>query len=164
MEYVPASWVVIEEACQKYACPKGCTVVTAEKPEAPIEKGLPGTGRLAHVGVSKYGDHLPLNRQEEIFRRQGVELPRQTMGDWMRCCAELLYPLYERMKKQAVGSKAAQTDDTPVPVLDVCGGRRTSVHGVRLHTQPQPRRTGGVPEGVSGISPGRRVLRVRSFL
>jgi transposase len=118
MEYVPASLVVIEEACQKYACPKGCTVVTAEKPAAPIEKGLPGPGLLAQIAVSKYGDHLPLNRQEEIFRRQGVELPRQTMCDWMRQCAELVYPLYELMKKQVLGSKAVQTDDTPVPVLD----------------------------------------------
>jgi len=69
LEYVPASLVVIEEACQKYACPKGCTVVTAEKPMAPIEKGLPRPGLLAHVAASKYGDHLPLHRQEEIFQR-----------------------------------------------------------------------------------------------
>jgi transposase len=118
LEYVPASLVVIEEACQKYACPKGCTVVTAEKPMAPIEKGLPGPGLLAHVAVSKYGDHLPLYRQEEIFHRQGMELPRQTMCDWMRECAELVSPLYELMKKRVLGSKAVQTDDTPVPVLD----------------------------------------------
>ena len=60
LEYVPASLYVIEEACQKYACGKGCTVVTAQKPMQPIEKGLPGPGLLAHVAVSKYGDHLPL--------------------------------------------------------------------------------------------------------
>ncbi|MGQ9636061.1 MAG: IS66 family transposase, partial [Bryobacteraceae bacterium] len=118
LEYVPASLLVIEEACQKYACPKGCTVVTAEKPEAPIEKGLPGPGLLAHVAVSKYGDHLPLHRQEEIFRRQGVELSRQTMADWMRECADLASPLYELMKERVLASKAVQTDDTPVPVLD----------------------------------------------
>ena len=118
LEYVPASLVVIEEACQKYACPKGCTVVTAEKPMAPIEKGLPGAGLLAHVAVSKYGDHLPLHRQEEIFQRQGVELSRQTMCDWMRACADLASPLYELMKKRVLDSKAVQTDDTPVPVLD----------------------------------------------
>lgn len=118
LEYVPASLVVIEEACQKYACPKGCTVVTAEKPEAPIEKGMPGPGLLAHVAVSKYGDHLPLHRQEEIFRRQGVDLPRQTMCNWMRQCADLVSPLYELMKERVLGSKALQTDDTPVPVLD----------------------------------------------
>ena len=118
LEYVPASLVVIQEACQKYACPKGCTVVTAEKPTAPIEKGLAGPGLLAQVAVSKYADHLPLHRQEEIFRRQGLELPRQTMCDWMRACAELVSPLYELMKQGVLGSKAVQTDDTPVPVLD----------------------------------------------
>jgi transposase len=118
LEYVPASLVVIEEACQKYACPKGCTVVTAEKPLAPIEKGLPGPGLLAQVAVSKYGDHLPLYRQEEIFHRQGVELSRQTMCDWMRQCADLVSPLYELMKERVLASKAIQTDDTPVPVLD----------------------------------------------
>ena len=118
LEYVPASLVVIEEVCQKYACPKGCTVITAEKPVAPVEKGLAGPGLLAQVAVSKYGDHLPLYQQADIFRRQGVELSRQTMGDWMRACAELVSPLYELMKQQVLGSKALQTDDTPVPVLD----------------------------------------------
>jgi transposase len=118
LEYVPASLVVIQEACQKYACAKGCTVVTAQKPMAPIEKGLPGPGLLAHVAVSKYGDHLPLHRQEAIFQRQGVEVSRQTMCDWMRACADLASPLYELMKQQVLGSKAIQTDDTPVPVLD----------------------------------------------
>lgn len=118
LEYVPASLVVIQEVCQKYACAKGCTVVTAAKPMAPIDKGLPGPGLLAQVAVSKYGDHLPLHRQEEIFQRQGVELPRQTMCDWMRDCAELVSPLYEMMKQRVLGSKAVQTDDTPVPVLD----------------------------------------------
>lgn len=53
LEYVPASLHVIEEACQKYACPKGCTVVTADKPAAAIEKGMAGPGLLAHVAVSK---------------------------------------------------------------------------------------------------------------
>jgi transposase len=118
LEYVPASLHVIQDVCQKYACAKGCTVVTAAKPAAPIEKGLPGPGLLAHVAVSKYGDHLPLNRQQEIFQRQGVELSRQTMCGWMRQAAELVTPLYERMKRQVLDSKVVQTDDTPVPVLD----------------------------------------------
>jgi len=118
LEYVPAAFHVIEEACQKYACVKGCTVVTAAKPMAPIEKGLPGPGLLAQVAMSKYGDHVPLNRQEEIYRRQGVELSRQTMCDWMAQSADLSSPVYELMKDQVLSSKAVQTDDTPVPVLD----------------------------------------------
>jgi len=118
LEYVPASLHVIEEACQKYACAKGCTVVTAAKPPAPVEKGMAGPGLLAHVAVSKYGDHLPLHRQESIFARQGVELSRKTMCDWMRQCAELVSPLFDLMKDRALSSKVVQTDDTPVPVLD----------------------------------------------
>jgi len=59
LEYRPASLVVIEEVSMKYACKTGCTVVTAEKPMAPIEKGLPGPGLLAQIAVSKYSDHLP---------------------------------------------------------------------------------------------------------
>lgn len=118
LEYVPAAMIVIEEACQKYACAKGCAIVTAEKPMAPIEKGLPGPGLLAHVVVNKYGDHLPLHRQEAIFQRQGVTLSRKTMCDWMRQCADLVSPVYKRMKSSVLGSKVMQTDDTPVNVLD----------------------------------------------
>src|SRR5207244_3399279 len=94
-----------------------------QKPMQPIEEGLPGPGLLAQVAVSKYGDHLPLYRQEGIFRRQGVELSRRTMCDWMRQCAELVSPLYELMKPQVLDSKAVETDDTPVPVLDPELGR-----------------------------------------
>ena len=118
LEYIPASMIVIEEASQKYACETGCTVVTARKPMAPIEKGLPGPGLLAHVVVSKYGDHLPLHRQEAIFQRQGVTLSRKTMCDWMRRCADLVSPIFDTMKQSVLASKVMQTDDTPVNVLD----------------------------------------------
>jgi hypothetical protein len=118
LEYVPASLVVIQEVCHKYACPRGCTVLTAEKPMQPIEKGLPGPGLLAHVVVNKYADHLPLYRQEAMLARQGVDLARSTLCDWMRRCAELVSPLYELMKEQVLASHVVQTDDTPVAVLD----------------------------------------------
>lgn len=90
LEFVPASLQVIEEVRPKYACPRGCGVKAAEKPAVAIEKGLPGPGLLAQVAVSKYGDHLPLYRQESIFRRHGVELSRKTMCDWMAACANLV--------------------------------------------------------------------------
>jgi len=118
LEYVPASFYVIEEVRRKYACKKGCTVVAAQKPMQPIEKGLPGPGLLAHVAVSKYADHLPLHRQEGIFKREGVELSRKTMCDWMGRCAELVHPLFGEMKRRVLASKVLQTDDTPVGVLD----------------------------------------------
>ena len=119
LEYIPASFVVNEHIYLKYAC-KPCEdgVVTADRPSRPIEKGLPGPGLLAHVTTSKYSDHLPLARQENIFRRHGVEISRSTQCDWMRAGAQLLLPLYESMKKEVLCSKVVQTDDTPVPVRD----------------------------------------------
>jgi transposase len=118
LEYVPASLKVIEDVRAKYACSCGGTIKTAEKPAQPIAKGLAGASLLAQVAVAKYADHAPLHRQEVIFRRHGVELSRKTMCGWMRQTAELLAPLYERLKARALDSKVVQTDDTPVRVLD----------------------------------------------
>lgn len=117
LEYVPASLYVIEHVCPKYACPQ-CQgqVAQGEKPAQPIEKGLPGPGLLAHVIVSKYADHLPLNRQESIFARYGVELSRSTLCDWMMASAEALAPVVKEMRKRVLQSFVIHTDDTSVPV------------------------------------------------
>jgi transposase len=124
LEYVPASLVVIQHVRPKYAC-KACegNIVIAERLPEPIEKGLPGPGLMAQVAVSKYADHLPLYRQEGIFRRHGVELPRQTTCDWMAVCADLLKPIWKAMHGLILQSKVIQTDDTPVTVLDPVLGR-----------------------------------------
>ena len=119
LEYEPASLFVIEHVRFKYACP-ACQeqVIMADKPPQPIDKGLPGPGLLAMVTLSKQGDHLPLYRQEEIFWRQGVDLPRSTLCDWLAQCAVLLQPLYRLMVARVLQSKVLHTDDTTVPVLD----------------------------------------------
>ena len=120
IEYIPASTYVIETVRPKYAC-KHCpdgTVVTADKPRQPIEKGLPGPGMLAHVITSKYCDHLPLNRQSGMFRRQGLELPPSTLGGWMGASAKLGESLVDVMIQEVLSSDTLHTDDTPVPVLD----------------------------------------------
>ena len=90
----------------------------AERLPEPIEKGLPGPGLLAHVAVSKYADHLPLYRQEGIFKRYGVDLSRSTMCDWMAATANLLAPIVRAMLKRVLMSEVVQTDDTPVKVQD----------------------------------------------
>ena len=115
-EYIPAQLIVIEDVCKKYAC--ACTVKTAGKPSQPIEKSTAGAGLLSQVIVSKYADHLPLNRQAKIFLRFGAELSVQTMCGWMGQCANLLDPLYLRLKDFVLSSKVVGTDDTPVKVLD----------------------------------------------
>jgi transposase len=122
LNYIPASLYVIEHIRYKYGCVnKECqqTVVTADKSGyEPIEKGLAGAGLLAQVMVSKYGDHCPLYRMEDIFSRHGVNLSRSTLCDWMAQSAELLKPLYRVMKKRVLESKVIHTDDTPVKVQD----------------------------------------------
>jgi transposase len=119
LDYEPASMFVTLHIRPKYAC-KGCQehVIIADKPAQPIDKGLPGPGLLAQVIVSKYADHLPLNRLEGIFARQGVQISRSTMCGWMAACAALLNPLYCCMIQRVRSSKVIHTDDTPVPVLD----------------------------------------------
>ncbi len=115
-EYIPASLIVIEDACLKYACE--CTVRTAGKPPQPIEKSTAGASLLAQVVVAKFADHQPLHRQEKIFARHGVEISRKTMGGWMGQSAALLEPLYQSLKNALLESKVIGTDDTTVKVLD----------------------------------------------
>jgi len=122
LNYTPASLYVLEHVRYKYGCVnKDCqqTIVTADKDKyEPIEKGLAGAGLLSQVIVSKYGDHCPLYRMEDIFSRHGVKISRSTMCDWMAQSAQLLKPLYELMKKRVLESKVVHTDDTPVKVQD----------------------------------------------
>src|SRR5579863_7987011 len=115
-EYLPAQMKVIEDACFTYAC--ACTVKTATKPPQPIEKSTASASVLAQVIVSKLADHLPLHRQAKMFRRHGIEIAEQTLCGWMAQSAELLQPLYERLKRHVLASKVVGTDDTPVKVLD----------------------------------------------
>jgi len=120
LNYQPASLYVIEHIRYKYAC-KHCqgTIVTADKNTyEPIEKGLAGAGLLSQVIVSKYNEHCPLYRMEDIFSRHGVMISRSTMCDWMAQSSEILKPLYDLMKRRILESKVIHTDDTPVKVQD----------------------------------------------
>jgi transposase len=93
-------------------------VIVARKPAQPIDKGLPGPGLLAFVITSKYYDHLPLNRQEAIIARSGVDISRSTLCGWMAASAELLRPLYDAMLADVLLSRVVQTDETRLPVLE----------------------------------------------
>jgi transposase len=123
LDYVPGSIFVRELVRPIYACPNECEgqVTVAKNPSAPIEKGLAGPGLLAHVAVSKYADHLPLNRMEGILARAGVNVSRSTMADWMADGAHLLTSLVAKMKADMLLSGVIHTDDTPVTVQDPKG-------------------------------------------
>jgi hypothetical protein len=78
---------------------------------------MAGPGLLAHVLVSKYGDHLPLYRQAEIYAREGVELDRSTLADWVGGASRLVQPLVEALRRHVMSGQKLHADDTPVPVL-----------------------------------------------
>ncbi len=120
LDYVPASFVIREYVRPKYAC-AGCQqgVVQAALPARPIDKGRPGPGLLAHVVSSKYADHLPLYRQEQIFQRHGVEVTRRTLSEWNGAVADLLEPIVRAMHRELVcQSPWIQCDDTTLDVQD----------------------------------------------
>lgn len=93
LEYVPGRFVVNRIIRPRKACTCCEAIVQSPLPSRPIERGRPGPGLLAHVLVSKYADHLPLYRQSQIYAREGVDLDRSTMSDWVGRATALLEPL-----------------------------------------------------------------------
>src|SRR5690606_21960025 len=127
LDYVPGRFRVIRHVRRKLSCGKCEKIVQAAAASRPIAKGLAGPGLLAHVLVSKYCDHLPLNRQSDIYAREGVSLSRSTLADWVGESSALLKPLVEALKAHVLGGNKLHADDTPVPVL--CPGRGTTKQG-----------------------------------
>ncbi len=123
LEWVPASFKVIRHVRPKMCCSKCDVIVQAEAPSRPIARGTAGPGLLAHVLVSKYADHLPLYRQSEIYAREGVELERSTLADWVGSTSKLLAPLNATLRQHVMSASKLHGDDTPVPVLEPGKGR-----------------------------------------
>lgn len=118
LDYVPASFLVVRHVRPRLVC-KGCDhSVQADPPSLPIARGKPGAGLVAHVLTAKFCDHLPLYRQSAIYARQGVEIARSTMADWVGQSAALMRPLIEALHAHVFATVRLHGDDTPVPVLD----------------------------------------------
>ncbi|HEX5828617.1 MAG TPA: IS66 family transposase [Candidatus Limnocylindrales bacterium] len=126
LDYVPASLHVVRTIRGKFACPR-CQegVVVAPLPPQGIERSVAAPGLVAHVVASKYADHLPLYRQEEIFARAGVDLPRSTLGDLVAQAAVRLAPVARAVLAAVLAGRVVHTDDTPVTYLLQPRGRAT---------------------------------------
>lgn len=120
LEYVPARFKVIEHIRVKRACPccKNEVVQGTLPPGAQvIDKARPGPGLLAHLIVSKYCDHLPLNRQEQILARHGIDIPRQRMCDWIGAAVEQYLLLVALSLKKSIRlSGYVRVDETGLDV------------------------------------------------
>jgi transposase len=117
LEREPVRHKVIRVVRPKLACARCDTIVQAPAPTRPIERGMAGPGLLAHVLVSKYGDHLPLYRQAEIFAREGLELDRTLLAQWVGNVSALLTPLTDALRAHVFAADVVHADDTPLPVL-----------------------------------------------
>jgi transposase len=84
----------------------------------PIPKSIATPSLLASIAVSKFCDHLPLYRQEKIWQRHGIDIPRQTMCNWMLKVAKLLSPIVDILKSKIIHSNYARADETTVQVLN----------------------------------------------
>jgi transposase len=164
LEYVPGSYRVIRHVRPKLSCSQCQRIVQAPAPSRPIAKGLAGPGLLAHVLVSKYCDHLPLYRQSQIFRREGIHLERSTLADWVGGASALLEPLVDALGRHVMSAFKLHGDDTPVPVL--CPGRGTTKQG-RLWTYVRDDRPSGSSEPPAVLfryTPDRKAIHPHSHL
>jgi transposase len=164
LDYVPARFRVIRHVRPKLACPQCERIVQVQAPSRPIDRGAAGAGLLAHVLVSKYADHLPLYRQAQIYAREGVELERSTLAEWVGGCFRLVDPLVEALGRYVFAAGKLHADDTPVPVLDPGRGRTKTG---RLWTYVRDDRPAGSTEAPAVLfrySPDRRGERPRNHL
>lgn len=129
LEYEPGKFHVIRHVRPKLACARCHTIVQACAPSRPIDRGMAGAGLLTQVLVSKYADHTPLYRQCQIYAREGVDLDRSTLTDWVGAAAQLLSPLAQAIGRYVLRADKVHTDDTPIRVL---GGARNKAKTGRL--------------------------------
>lgn len=118
LEIIPAKVFVIQHVRRKYAC-RQCeeTIKTSPMPAQPIPRSIAAPGVLSHVLVSKFQDHLPLHRQEQMLRRIGIDIPRSTLCLWVIRSAELLKPMINIMHRHIIQHDVAYSDETTVQVL-----------------------------------------------
>ncbi len=117
LDYVPGVFTVERHVRGKWACAKCETITQAPVDAHVIDKGIPTAGLLAQVLVAKYADHLPLYRQESIFARAGLAIPRSTLAQWVGTCGVRLQPLVDALKAEILSHRVLHADETPVQML-----------------------------------------------
>jgi len=120
LDYVPGRFRVIRHVRPKYACRRCDAITQAPAPALPTPRGRAAPGMLAHVLVSKYTDHLPLYRQSEIYAREGLDLGRSTLSDWVGQAVWLLQPIVDGIRRHVFGSSAERHIDSSM-------GQRTAL-------------------------------------
>jgi transposase len=164
LERIPATYMVIRHVRPKFSCGRCQHIVQAPAPSRPLERSIAGPALLANVVIAKFSDHLPLYRQAEIAARQGVELERSTLADWVGGISTLVQPLVQAIRQHVMTAEKLHADDTPVPVL--APGTGTTKTG-RLWTYVRDDRPSGdtaAPAVWFAYSPDRKGEHPRQHL
>jgi transposase len=117
LEVIPRQWKVIQTVREKFSC-RDCEKIT--QPPAPFHvtpRGFAGPNLLAMILFEKFGQHQPLNRQSERYRREGIELSVSTLADQVGACTAALLPLYALIERHVLAAERLHGDDTTVPIL-----------------------------------------------
>jgi transposase len=118
LEYEPGKLFVNRYVRPKYAMPGNEAVIIAPVAERPLPKAIAGPALLAQIVLDKYVDHLPLYRQVERFKREGINIPYSTITDWVSATCKLITPLYDALSKTILQSDYLHADESPIKVLD----------------------------------------------
>jgi transposase len=117
LELIPRQWKVVQHVREKFSC-RACEAISQPAaPSHPTARGRAGPKLLAHILFSKYGLHLPLNRQSAVYAREGIDLDVSTLADWVGAAAATLMPLVEVIRAHVFAAERIHADDTTVPVL-----------------------------------------------
>ena len=164
LDYIPGRFEVIRHIRPAYSCRKCETMAQKPMPALPIPRGQAGPGLLAHVLIAKFCDHLPLYRQAEIYARDGVELDRATLADWIGKAAWLVQPLADKIGQHVMAGGVLHADDTPVPVL-APGNGKTKTGRFWVYLRDERPHSGTAPPAVLyRYTPDRKGEHCRTHL
>jgi transposase len=164
LEYVPASFRVIQHIRPKMTCTCCDCIVQVPAPSRPITRSMAGPGLLAHIGIAKFADHLPFYRQSAIYAREGVEIAPGLMGEWLGSYTGLLRPLTDAIRKYVLDATKLHADDTPIPVLAPGNGKTKTA---RLWTYVRDDRSSGSTEPAAvwfAYTPDRKGIHPQTHL
>ena len=162
LDMIAARLKVIEIARIKKSCRRCEKMVQEPAPSRPIPRSMAGPSLLAFILVSKFDDHLPLYRLNEIFARMGADIPDTTLVDWCGRAMKSLHPLVELIEKEVMASDVLHADDTPIRVLDRSHTNKGLGKGVKqgriwVYVRDQRPWAGAAPPGaVYRFSPDRK--------
>lgn len=164
LERLPSQMKVIRYIRPIYAC-RACQMITqAPAPDLPILKGYAGPGLISWIAISKYCDGLPLYRLSNMLAREGIEIERAVMADWMGHVAWWIDPIVELIAQHVMSAGVIHADDTPIKVLAPGRGRTVTGRLWNYVVDQRPWCGSQAPAALFRYSPDRKGERPQEHL